>query len=58
MKKLNNLKIYLFTLFLIGMVSVHAQITGTISDADGGDVLIGATILNQTSGNGTTEIGA
>ena len=53
MKKLNNLKLTLFTLFLIGMVSVHAQITGTISDADGGDVLIGATILNQTSSSGT-----
>ncbi|MEZ5044522.1 MAG: TonB-dependent receptor [Saprospiraceae bacterium] len=52
MKRITNLKLLLSALFVMGWALSYAQISGTIIDKEGGQALIGASILNTKTGNG------
>lgn len=47
-------KLIFFTLLMLPLLLVAQTISGTLTDASTGETLIGATILDQKSGKGTT----
>jgi hypothetical protein len=51
---MNNLLYYILVVFFVSYIAIAQQLSGTITDADSGMPLPGATVLVKGSTNGTT----
>lgn len=51
---MNNLLNYILVVFFVSYIAIAQQLSGTITDADSGMPLPGATVLVKGTTNGTT----